>query len=105
MKHLFSDKSTYKPVKATPSIGLQKRTYRLLGTRNTNMSSGDEELPRVILTQTDTSLAKYHSLPKIRDNNFPPRPIISTVGSPTEFASKDRAEILSVDIENLNSHI
>lgn len=40
------------------------------------------------LTQTNTVLSRAYGLPKIHKQNYPLRPIISTINSPTHFLSK-----------------
>lgn len=104
IESMLSDNNTYKKIIRDPLPKLKNRAYTILKHLNNNnlfyKKFNDNEL-----TQTNTNLSKIYGLPKIHKNNIPLRPVVSTIGSPTHFLSKQLFNILNNAIKKPKSYL
>lgn len=96
-KILLSDVNTYKPLNKDPTITIQNKLNKILD----NLLKSDcltKELKKNIKTSNGI-FPKMYFLPKIHKEDFPLRPIVSFVGSPTYNLTKYLANLLKFAFE------
>ena len=88
MENILSDTSTYTVISTINRLkNLQKRVYNILLDLNKRKCLY-KDFHKNSLTQTNTVLARCYKLPKVHEPNWPLRPVISLIKSPTYFLSK-----------------
>ena len=104
MEDQFSDGGTYKQVIKPPLKDFQIKPNLLLKDWN-DLGYLPQKYNKNRLTQTDTSISKAYGLAKVHKENFPFRPVISTVGSPTYMHASTLYELLSYCPDKPKSYI
>nr|XP_034826501.1 uncharacterized protein LOC117983968 [Maniola hyperantus] len=98
INQLLSDTNTYKKVNYNPTARTTNRIIKLLQALN------DKNLLSQLRPHNSTS-PKIYGLPKIHKLNWPLRPIVSQIDSPTYKVSRHMATILKPFTGNTSSHV
>lgn len=92
---------TYKEINTDPTTYLEKTTKALI-----NKSSIDEATARTLIPREKSSICpKLYGLPKIHKENMPLRPIVSSIGSPTQQLARYIAKLWQPIAEKADSYI
>lgn len=104
MKEMLSDTNTYKKLDSNPLPKLINKTKKLLKEWN-DRNIFPKKLTRFDTSLSDTSIAKIYGLPKTHKPNYPMRPIVSNINTPTSFLSRFIHKILSKSLIKPFSYI
>lgn len=100
MEHLLDDRS-YKPAKADPTTYLEKRTKNKIKRSPIDSETQQQIIPR----EKSSKCPKLYGLTKMHKPWVPLRPIVSTIGCPTQKLAKYLAKQLQPIAETAASHI
>ncbi|XP_069354553.1 uncharacterized protein [Maniola hyperantus] len=98
INQLLADTNTYKKVNYNPTARTTNKIIKLLQALN------DKNLLSQLRPHNSTS-PKIYGLPKIHKLNWPLRPIVSQIDSPTYKVSRHMATILKPFTGNTSSHV
>ena len=92
---------SYKAIATDPTTYLEKTTKTLI-----NKSSMEEETKKKVIPREKSSMCpKLYGLPKVHKTGAPLRPIVSSIGSPTNALAKHLASILQPHVEKAASYV
>ena len=90
---LLDDKKTYKEIKNNPEQYLKEDTFKILDKWRTKVLLGN--VHRKDILNDSRNIAIFYGLPKIHKNNYPLRPVVSSINSPTIYLAKFRNNTLT----------
>ena len=89
----LDDQKTYKEIENNPEQELKKDTLKILDKWRTKDHLGN--VCRKDILNDSTNIARVHGLPKIQKNNYPLRPLVSSINSPTSNLTEFLNDILT----------
>ena len=90
---LLDDEKTYKEIENNPEQNFKKDTFKILEKRRTKYFLGN--VRRKDILNDNTNIARFYGLPKIHKNNYPLRPVVSSINSPAIYLAKLLNNILT----------
>ena len=90
---LLDDKITYKEIENNPEQNLKKDTFKILDKWRTKGLLGNVRKKDIL--NDSTNIARFYVLPKTHKNNYPLRPAVSSINSPTIYLAKFLNNILT----------
>ena len=104
MIQLLNDNSTYKKINYNPLKLMKKDTYKLLENWRVKDFLG-KNVTKKDISLNNTMLPRIYGLPKIHKQNFPLRPVVSLINTPTYYMSKFFKKILRKSLPSPNSQV
>lgn len=97
---LITNSTSYTQLRSDPTLSIQRKCNSLIKTLSD--SNQIDDLTRKKLTSYNGVSPKFYALPKIHKPTLSVRPIVASVGAPTEFLASFLTEILTkaYDYEN-----
>ena len=100
----MNDNSTYKKINYNPLKLMKKDTYKLLESWRIRGFLGKNPTKKDI-SINNTIIPRIYGLPKIHKQNFPLRPVVSLINTPTYYMSKFFEKILRKSLPPPNSQV
>ena len=104
MLQLVNDNSAYKKINYNPLKLLKKGTRKLL--ENWRVKDFlEKNITKKNISLNNTNLPRIYGLPKIHKENFPLRPVVSLINTPTYNMSKTFANIFKDSLPSPKSQV
>ena len=95
MKTLLDDSFTYEKIDSDPLPKLQKTIIKKLDEWRKLIFLG-QKIERKYLITSNSNLARMYGLPKVHKANYPLRPVVSYINTPSYFMAKYFKNILKL---------
>ena len=94
MNKMLDDDTTYEKIPYNPLFKLQKQLFKKLENWRIKGYLGNDVKRKDLITD-NTNIARMYGLPKTHKENYPMRPVVSCINSPTYFLAKTSLSILT----------